>query len=177
MEKETSIIKELKEKYDVVEIINTRYDGNEKIVNFYNQYYDEIEKLEKIGFEIWKMFGEMWKEEKQSLILEILKLSLFLEKEGLKIKRTILKLISQNDIKNNKVMMEDKNYLINLVEKSINTNSSYIAIDTPYEDLCDKYHINREKFKNEIEEEFNRLKEEENHKINKKERINNIKSL
>jgi hypothetical protein len=177
MEKETSIIKELKEKYDVIEIINTRYDCNEKIVNFYNQYYDEIEKLEKIGFEIWKIFGEMWKEEKQSLILEILKLSLFLEKEGLKIKRSILKLISQNDIKNNKIMMEDKNYLINLVEKSINTNSSYIAIDTPYEDLCDKYHINREKFKNEIEAEFNRLKEEENHKINKEERINNIKSL
>ncbi len=177
MEKETSIIKELKEKYDVVEIINTRYDGNEKIVNFYNQYYDEIEKLEKIGFEIWKMFGEMWKEEKQSLILEILKLSLFLEKEGLKIKRTILKLISQNDIKNNKVMMEDKNYLINLVEKSINSNPSYIAIDTPYEDLCNKYNMNRDKFRNEIEEEFNRLKEEENHKINKEERINNIKSL
>ncbi len=166
---DSSIVKELKEKYNACEIINNRYDGNEKIVNFYNQYYEEIEKLEKMGFEIWKIFGEIWKEEKQSLILEILKMSLFLEKEGLKIKRTILRLISQEDIKNNHTMMEDKKYIIDLLEKTINTNSSYVNINSSYEDLCDKYHKNRENFKNEVEKEFNRLKGEENkdHKNNK----------
>jgi hypothetical protein len=36
----------------------------------YEQYYNMIEKLEDIGFKIWKMFGDLWKEEKQSLIIK-----------------------------------------------------------------------------------------------------------
>lgn len=152
-----SIINELKDKYDVVEIINKRYDGDENIINFYNQYYNEIEKIEKIGFEIWKIFSDMWKEEKQEYILEILKMSLFIERNVLNIKKKLLELNLKNNYQNNHKIQEDKRYLLKLIDKTSNTHTIYIPINSNYEDLCEKYMKSREDFKMTIEEEFKRL--------------------
>lgn len=152
-----SLINELKDKYDVIEIINKRYDGDENIINFYNKYYNEIEKIEKIGFEIWKIFGEIWKEEKQVLILEILKLSLFVEKTILNLKHKILELNFKNNYQNNTKIQEDKQYLLKLIDKTSNTHTIYVPINSTYEDLCEKYIKSREQFKEGVEEEFKRL--------------------
>ena len=155
---EQSVVKELKEKYDVIEIINKRYEGDDNIINFYKKYYNEVEKIESIGFKIWKIFGEIWIDEKQNLILEILSLTLLLEKECLKIKKNILVLLNKN--KQNKKIKEDKMYLLKLIKQKRDENNIFIDITTKYDELNIKYHQNREKFKEIIENEFKRIKNE-----------------
>jgi len=152
-----SIVNELKNKYNVIEIINKRYEGDENMINFYNKYCNEIEKIEKIGVEIWKIFGDIWKEEKQVLILEILKMSLFVEKKILNLKQQILELNFKDNYHNNPKIQEDKHYLLKLIEKTYNIHNINISINSTYEDLCEKYIKNREKFKESVEEEFIRL--------------------
>ena len=48
-------------------------------------------------------------------------------------------------------------YLLKLIEKTYNIHNINISINSTYEDLCEKYIKNREKFKESVEEEFIRL--------------------
>ena len=153
-----SLVKELKERYNIAEIINSRYQNNEDIKNFYEQYYIAIEKMEELGFKIWKMFGDLWKEEKQSLIINILSLILLLEKECLKAKRIVLNIVNRN--KNNTQIVKDKEYLLKLIDnhyQTYNSRYNFIDINTNYEQITEIYQNNREKFKEEVEKEMEKL--------------------
>ena len=153
-----SLVKELKERYNITEIINSRYQNNEDIKNFYEQYYSIIEKMEEVGFKIWKMFGDLWKEEKQSLIINILSLILFLEKEVLKAKRLVLNIVKRN--KNNAQIIKDKEYLLKLIDnhyQTYNSRYNFIDINTNYEEITEIYQNNRKKFKEEVEKEMEKL--------------------
>ncbi len=154
----SSLVKELKERYNITEIINSRYQNNEDIKNFYEQYYIAIEKMEELGFKIWKMFGDLWKEEKQSLIINILSLILFLEKECLKAKRIVLNIVKRN--KNNTQIIKDKEYLLKLIDnhyQTYNSRYNFIDININYEQITEIYQTNREKFKEEVEKEMEKL--------------------
>jgi hypothetical protein len=154
----SSLVKELKERYNITEIINSRYQNNEDIKNFYEQYYIAIEKMEGICFKIWKMFGDLWKEEKQSLIINILSLILLLEKECLKTKRIVLNIVKRN--KNNAQIVKDKEYLLKLIDnhyQTYNSRYNFIDINTNYEQITEIYQTNRKKFKQEVEKEMQKL--------------------
>ena len=154
----SSLVKELKERYNIAEIINSRYQNNEDIKNFYEQYYIAIEKMEELGFKIWKMFGDLWKEEKQSLIINILSLILFLEKECLKAKRIVLNIVKRN--KNNAQIVKDKEYLLKLIDnhyQTYNSRYNFIDINTNYEQITEIYQTNRKKCREEIEKEMQKL--------------------
>jgi hypothetical protein len=152
---DNSLIKELKNKYDIEEIINKRYNNDKEIIDFYNIYYDEIEKLEEIGFRIWKLFGELWKEEKQEFILNILSLTLLLEKETLKIKKIILNMVNKK-----KKLKKDQKYLLELIEKNT-TEYKFININSSFDDINKLYINSREKLKDNINKEMTRLNENE----------------
>ena len=62
----------------VVDILKKRYNDDVEILDFYNMYYNELEDIEYKSNTIWKLFENMWKEEKQEIILEILNLILIL---------------------------------------------------------------------------------------------------
>jgi hypothetical protein len=155
MDTEKSVIKELKTKYNNLdEILIKRYDNDNDILNFYQEYYNEFEKLEQIGFTIWKMFGELWKEEKQSIIIDILSFFLFLEQQILKIKKMIYNITNKNK---NQKLQEDKIYLLQLINNNININSRYIEISSSYEEITDIYLKNRQILKDSIEKEYERI--------------------
>ena len=156
-ELEKSIIVDLKKKYNIENIIIKRYDNDLEINNFYQIYYNEIEKLEKIGFDIWKLFTKLWKNENQEIILNILNLIIFLEKESLKIKRIILNIMKKNKHPN---LIEDKQYLLDLVNKRRNEyemNYKFVDINSSYEDLVKLYLESKKKCNLELEKEFQRL--------------------
>jgi hypothetical protein len=149
------IVKELKNKYDVLKVIRERYDNDEEVLNFYNTYYQEIEDIEYIGLQIWKIFGLIWNEEKQDMILNLLTMTLALEKVFLKIKKSIIDI--HNKKKEDQIFKEDYEYLVQLVEKIRQDNNEYININCEYSDLQEKYTQSRIKFQNHIEEEYTRL--------------------
>ena len=156
-ELEKSIIVDLKKKYNIENIIIKRYDNDLEINNFYQIYYNEIEKLEKIGFDIWKLFTKLWKNENQEIILNILNLIIFLEKESLKIKRIVLNIMNKNKHPN---LIEDKQHLLDLVNKRRNEyemNYKFVDINSSYEDLVKLYLESKEKCNLELEKEFQRL--------------------
>jgi hypothetical protein len=156
-ELEKSIIVDLKKKYNIENIIMKRYDNDLEINNFYQIYYNEIEKLEKIGFDIWKLFTKLWKNENQEIILNILNLIIFLEKESLKIKRIVLNIMNKNKHHN---LIEDKQHLLDLVNKRRNEyemNYKFVDINSSYEDLVKLYLESKEKCNLELEKEFQRL--------------------
>jgi hypothetical protein len=164
----SSFVKELKEKYNIKEIINSRYENNDEINTFYEQYYNMIEKLEEIGFKIWKMFGDLWVAEKQILIINILSMILLLEKEALKAKRLVLGVIRKH--KNNSQINKDKEYLLRLINNNYQTYNSrynFIDININYEKITEIYKINRTKFKEEIEKEMQNLINERNERNEK----------
>ncbi len=167
---EKSIILELKQKYDIEKIISSRYDNNVEINNFYQTYYNEIEKLEQIGFDIWRLFSKLWKDEKQETILNILSLIIFLEKESLKVKKIILNIIAKNKHPN---LIEDKEHLLLLIDrqkKEFQDNYKFININSSYENLVQLYLENKKKGYIEFEKEFQRLENLEN--IKKLEKLN-----
>ena len=154
----SSFVKELKEKYNIKEIINSRYENNDEITTFYEQYYNTLEKLEEIGFKIWKMFGDLWVAEKQTLIINILSMILLLEKEALKAKRLVLGVIRKH--KNNSQIAKDKEYLLKLIDNNYQTYNSrynFIDINIKYDKITEIYKTNRTKFKEEIEKEMQKL--------------------
>lgn len=154
-ELDKSIVKELKNKYDVLKIIRERYNNDDDLLNFYNTYYEEIEDLEYIGLQIWNFFGLIWKEERQDLILNILTMTLSLEKAFLKIKKSII--LIQKKKMEDQVFKEDYEYLVKLVDKLRQDNNEYIDINSSYSELQEKYKQSRIKFKNHVEEEYIRL--------------------
>ncbi len=154
-----SIVKELKEKYNNIdEILKKRYNDDTEILNFYQEYYNEIEQLERFGFNIWKLFGQLWEKEEQSLIINILSLMLILEQQVLKIKRMVLKICNQ---KKNERLQSDKEYLFRIINNykyDHNYNSiKFINIKSSYDDLVDMYNTHRTNFKNTVEKEYQRI--------------------
>ncbi len=158
---EKSIIEDLKKKYNIETIITKRYDNDSEINNFYQIYYNEIEKLEQIGFNIWKLFSKLWKDESQEIILNILNLIIFLEKESLKIKKIILNITTKNKHPN---LIEDKQYLLEIIHKRRKEFEQYkfININSSYEELVKLYLETKEKCNLELEKEFQRLQNLEN---------------
>ncbi len=152
--KHNSLIKELKNKYNIEDIINKRYHNDLEINNFYHQYYDEIEKLEEIGFRIWSLFGELWKEEKQEFILNILSLTLLLEKEVLKIKKIIVNMVNKKE-----KLKKDKDYLLKLVEQN-SSEYKFVNINSSFDEINELYINSREKLKDNIDKEITRLNNE-----------------
>jgi hypothetical protein len=149
------LIKQLKSKYNLTEIINQKYKDDDDIINFYHKYFEEIEKIENIGFQIWKLFGLLWQEEKQNLILNILSMTLMLERDILQIKKSILKLkITKNT---NMQFQEDSKYLIKLLEKIKSDNYEFIDINSDYSRIIEKYKNGRHRFMKELEEEYSRF--------------------
>jgi hypothetical protein len=158
MDTEKSLISEIKSKYNNFDsILVKRYDNDSEIINFYHEYNNEIEKLEKIGFNVWKMFGELWKEEKQSLIIDILTLFLLIEQQIIKLKKMIYSISNKN--KHHKIQ-EDKKYLLKFVDNYVNLNSRYIEIDSSYDEISEIYVKNRIKLKETIENEYERIMKE-----------------
>jgi hypothetical protein len=167
--KNTSLYLELnKEYYDKykithLDVIKKRYNDAPELLNFYNQYFTELEKIEKIGMLIWKLFGDLWVDEKQSLILQILSLTLLIEKQVLRLKKSILNLTkakskSKNpgDIK----FKSDKSYFFNLI--SINKdyyikNIEFVDIKSSFNDLEQIQLKKREESKRELKKEFDRI--------------------
>lgn len=148
-----SIVKELKEKYNNIdEILKKRYNNDTEILNFYQEYYNEIEQLERFGFNIWKMFGQLWEQEEQSLIINLLSLILILEQQVLKIKKMIVKILNQ---KKNEKLQSDKKYLYSLINNYNNNN--FIDIKSSYDDITNMYNTHRNNFKNTIEKEYQRI--------------------
>lgn len=167
---EKTIISELKEKYDIESVISNRYGNDLEINNFYQTYYNEIEKLEQIGFNIWKLFSKLWKDEKQETILDILNLIIFLEKESLKIKKFILNIVARNKHPN---LIEDKQYLLMLInkqKKEFDDTYKFININSSYENIVELYLENRKINYLEFDKEFQRLKNLQN--IKKLEKLN-----
>ncbi len=154
-----SIVKELKEKYNNIdEILNKRYNNDTEILNFYQEYYNEIEQLERFGFNIWKMFGQLWEKEEQTLIINLLSLILILEQQVLKIKRMIVKMCNQ---KKNARLQSDKEYLFKIIDNynydHTYNNIKFINIQSSYDDLVDMYTRHRTNFKNIVEKEYQRI--------------------
>jgi hypothetical protein len=156
---------EYSEKYKLThtEVIKKRYNDDKELINFYNQYFNELEKMEKIGMCIWKLFGELWSDEKQSLILQILSLTLLIEKQSLTIKKHILNINKKKaksktpeDIR----FKNDKLYLLKLI--SINrdfyiNNVNFIDITSNFADLEKIQLKKREESKKELNKEYERL--------------------
>ena len=159
--KHNSLIKELKNKYNIEDIINKRYHNDLEINNFYYQYYDEIEKLEEIGFRIWELFGELWKEERQDIILNILSLTLLLEKETLKIKKIIVNMVNKKE-----KLKKDKDYLLKLVEQN-SSEYKFVNINSSFDEINELYINSRKKLKDNIDKEITRLNNE--NELNKNE--------
>jgi hypothetical protein len=154
----SSFVKELKEKYNIKEIINSRYENNDEITTFYEQYYNTLEKLEEIGGKIWKMFGDLWVAEKQTLIINILSMILLLEKEALKAKRLVLGVIRKH--KNNSQIAKDKEYLLKIIDhnyKIYNSRYNSPPPPPPPPPPPEIYHNNRQKIKEDIEKEMQKL--------------------
>lgn len=150
-----SIVKELKEKYNNIDkILKKRYNNDIEILNFYQQYYNEIEKLERFGFNIWKMFGQLWEQEEQTLIINLLSLILILEQQVLKIKRMIIKICNK---KKNDRLESDKEYLCKLVNNYNYDHIKFVDIKSSYDDITQMYNVNRENLKNIIENEYQRI--------------------
>jgi hypothetical protein len=153
--RDNSLIKELKNKYNIEDIVNRRYNNDKDIIDFYNIYYDEIEKLEEIGFRIWKLFGELWKEEKQEFILNILSLTLLLEKGTLKIKKIILNMVNKKE-----KLKKDKDYLLKLIEQN-SSEYKFVDINSSFDNITQLYINNRQKLKDNLDKEMTRLNENE----------------
>jgi hypothetical protein len=146
-----------------LDMIKKRYNEDNEILNFYNQYFNEIEKLEKIGMYIWKLFGDLWNEEKQTLILQILSLTLLVEKQYLKLKKTILKL-NKNKSKSRKDedirFKKDISYLFSMISKNKDyyiNNIEFIDINSKYSDLEKIQLKKREESKRELYKEYDRI--------------------
>ncbi len=153
------------EKYKIshYELLKKRYYEDSEILNFYNQYFNELEKLEKIGMCIWKLFGELWNEEKQNLILQILSLILLIEKQSLKIKTMILK-ISKNKSKMKTQIdlkfKEDRVYFLNLLNINKDyyiNNIDFIDIESNFSDLEKIQLKKKEESRKELIKEFDRI--------------------
>jgi hypothetical protein len=112
---------------------------------------------------IWKLFGELWNDEKQTLILQILSLTLLIEKQALCVKKAILniskkKAKSKNpeDIK----FKDDKLYLLKLISinKAFYTNNiDFIDIKSSFNDLQKIQLKKREEGKKELYKEYERI--------------------
>ena len=167
--KNTSLYLELnKEYYDKykithLDVIKKRYNDAPELLNFYNQYFTELEKIEKIGMLIWKLFGDLWVDEKQSLILQILSLTLLIEKQVLRLKKSILNLTKAKSKSNNPgdiKFKSDKSYFFNLI--SINKdyyikNIEFVDIKSSFNDLEQIQLKKREESKRELKKEFDRI--------------------
>ncbi len=130
MNNNESIVKELKEKYQIVNILKKRYNDDVEILDFYNMYYNELEDIEYKSNTIWKLFENMWKEEKQEIILEILNLILILEKQFLNMKKFIINIKSKKS--DHPKIKDDTEYLIKLVQKNTDINDINIDIKLPF---------------------------------------------
>jgi hypothetical protein len=156
--KEESIIQEFKSKYNIAEIIQSRYNDTD-ITNFYHKYFEEIEKIEKIGFKIWKMFGELWNEEKQGLIINILSLLLLIEKQIIYLKKLILQIETKKNKKYLLTFMDDIND-INGINGINGINEYYIDINKSYSEIEIIYQEKRNKLKEHIEKIINNTQTE-----------------
>jgi hypothetical protein len=170
-----SIVKELKEKYNINDVLKKRYNNDVEILDFYNMYYNELENIEYKSNTIWKLFGNMWKEEKQEIILEILNLILILEKQSLNIKKFIINIKSKKS--DHPKIKDDTDYLMKLIEKNTNINDINIDIKLPFDNLQKKYNLKQQQFKEEIEREYIRITNDTNNmnNINQNLNINNLK--
>jgi hypothetical protein len=156
------IVKELKEKYQVLDILKKRYNNDNEILDFYNEYYNELETIESNSNMIWKLFRDIWNNEKLETILQILNLILILEKQSLYMKKLIINMKDKES--QYPKLKEDKEYLLKIIENTKNTNDFYIDIKTTFVDLEEKYNINKQKFKEEIEKEYIRITNDINQK-------------
>ncbi len=173
-----SIVKELKEKYRVVDVLKKRYNNDVEILDFYDKYYNDLEDIEYKSNKIWKLFGNMWKDEKQEIILEILNLILILEKQFLNMKKFIINIKSKK-IDHPKIK-EDTDYLMKLIEKNKDNNEINIDIKSSFDSLEEKYNLKQQQFKEEIEKEYIRITNDTDNinqinQINQNININNLK--
>ena len=172
MNNNESIVKELKEKYQIVDILKKRYNNDVEILDFYNMYYNELEDIEYKSNTIWKLFENMWKEEKQEIILEILNLILILEKQFLNMKKFIINIKSKKS--DHPKIKNDTEYLMKLVQKNTDINDINIDIKLPFDKLQEKYNLKQRQFKEEIEREYIRISNDTND-MNNINQINNLK--
>lgn len=175
MNNNESIVKELKEKYQIVDILKKRYNDDVEILDFYNMYYNELEDIECKSNTIWKLFENMWKEEKQEIILEILNLILILEKQFLNMKKFIINIKSKKS--DHPKIKDDTEYLMKLVQKNTDINDINIDIKLPFDKLQEKYNLKQQQFKEEIEREYIRITNDTNdtNNMNNINQINNLK--
>ncbi len=160
MNETKSVVKELKEKYQVVDILKKRYNNDTEILNFYDKYYSDLEEVEYKNNMIWRLFRSMWMNEKQETILEILSLILMLERQFLNMKKIIIN-IKVNKEKHQK-LKEDIEYLMDLIGKKKNNIDSFVDIKLSLNELEEKYNMEQEKFKEDLEKEYIRIQKDTN---------------
>jgi hypothetical protein len=155
MNESKSVVKELKEKYQVGDILKKRYNNDIEILDFYDKYYNDLDEVEYKNNMIWRLFRSMWMNEKQEIILEILSLILMLEKQLLSMKKTIIK-IKVNKSQHQK-LKEDTEYLMDLTGKKKNNIDSFIDVTLSLNELEEKYNMEQEKFREDLEKEYIRI--------------------
>lgn len=160
MNETKSVVKELKEKYQAVDILKKRYNNDTEILDFYDKYYSDLEEVEYKNNMIWRLFRSMWMNEKQETILEILSLILMLERQFLNMKKIIIN-IKVNKEKHQK-LKEDIEYLMDLIGKKKNNIDSFVDIKLSLKELEEKYEIEQEKFKEDLEKEYIRIQKDTN---------------
>ncbi len=160
MNETKSVVKELKEKYQVNDILKKRYNNDTEILNFYDKYYSDLEEVEYKNNMIWRLFRSMWMNEKQETILEILSLILMLERQFLNMKKIIIN-IKVNKEKHQK-LKEDIEYLMDLIGKKKNNIDSFVDIKLSLNELEEKYNMEQEKFKEDLEKEYIRIQKDTN---------------
>jgi hypothetical protein len=160
MNETKSVVKELKEKYQVVDILKKRYNNDTEILDFYDKYYSDLEEVEYKNNMIWRLFRSMWMNEKQETILEILSLILMLERQFLNMKKIIIN-IKVNKEKHQK-LKEDIEYLMDLIGKKKNNINSFVDIKLSLNELEEKYNMEQEKFKEDLEKEYIRIQKDTN---------------
>ena len=153
---EKPIFIELKEKYNLIKIISTRYNNDPELINFYETYHKEINKLEEIGLQIWTIFGNIWSEEKQDLILQLLSLTLFIEKQTLYMKKLVINIYNKKKYTHT-ASERDFNLLLSMLNKYKNNSLLKLDINYSLEDVKKRYNEGRTELKKTIESEYQKL--------------------
>jgi hypothetical protein len=133
MSKTTTTLSKIREKYDLGDIINNRY--GKSFFNFYVNSEKKILELDNLGLYVWELFGILWQDEKQELILNILTCLNTLEKISLELKKKLYDLIKEED----KMELFEKDRVIwDLLLSEYYSNHEWVDLDLEWDQLKEK---------------------------------------
>ena len=126
-------LSKIREKYDLGDIINNRY--GKSFFNFYVNSEKKILELDNLGLYVWELFGILWQDEKQELILNILTCLNTLEKISLELKKKLYDLIKEED----KMELFEKDRVVwDLLLSEYYSNHECVDLDLEWDQLKEK---------------------------------------